>query len=101
MDRLVALGALVIIIEDDPDKTTKGGLVLPSITHQTQLFATGEIVGVGPGYYDNGVLVKPEVEVGQKVLYVKTSSNRWQDPTNGKWYTIMPAGNLLARLNDV
>ena len=55
----------------------------------------GTIVALGAGKYsDNGELIKPEVKVGNKVLYGKYSGN--EISINGVEYLIMRESDILA-----
>jgi len=58
----------VLIKPLDADKMTKGGLHLPDTAQEKS--TRGEVVSVGPGRVtDEGQTIRPDVEVGQKVLY--------------------------------
>ncbi|MCH8272485.1 MAG: co-chaperone GroES, partial [Candidatus Marinimicrobia bacterium] len=55
----------------------------------------GTIVALGAGRIsDNGELIKPEVKVGDKVLYGKYSGN--EISVNGVEYLIMRESDILA-----
>lgn len=95
------LGVLVMIKEEKAPERTAGGLVLPEITKQTQFLSTGVVIAVGEGYYDNGVLIKPNVKAGDRVLFPKTSSNAFKDDVTKEEWIFTPTGNLLAVLPEV
>ena len=58
----------VLIRPLDADKMTGGGLHLPDNAQEKS--TKGEVISVGPGRVtDDGNVVKPTVDVGQKVLY--------------------------------
>ena len=55
---------LVLITPDDSsEQKTKSGLYIPSKGPAM----TGVVEAVGPGKYDSGVMVRPAVEVGDRV----------------------------------
>ena len=67
---LKPLGDRVIVKQDDAETTTASGLVLASTA--TEKPSRGSVIAVGEGKLDNnGVLVKPQVNVGDSVIYSK------------------------------
>lgn len=62
---------VVIQPEDHADKTT-GGIIIPkTIRDKTQ---RGKVLAVGPGRVtEHGIRVKPEVEVGDVVIYLENT----------------------------
>jgi chaperonin GroES len=72
---------------------TAGGLYIPDNAKEKP--QTGKIIAVGPGKAsDNGTIVKPEVKVGDTVLYGKYSGT--EVSVEGKDYLIMRESDLLA-----
>ena len=52
------------------DKTSSSGLILSTL--QDEMPNEGTVVAVGPGLLlDNGVLMKPDVQVGDSVVFSK------------------------------
>jgi len=67
---LKPLGDRVIIKQDEVETTTASGLVLASSSQEKP--SRGTVVSVGEGKLDNnGNLVKPQVEVGDTIIYSK------------------------------
>jgi len=56
----------------------------------------GKVVAVGPGRYEDGKLVKPEVKKGDKVIYKKWGGNEIK--VEGKEYLIVKSEDILAVL---
>jgi chaperonin GroES len=72
---------------------TAGGLYIPDNAKEKP--QRGKIVAAGPGKTsDAGTLVKPEVKVGDIVLYGKYSGTEVQ--VEGKDYLIMRESDILA-----
>lgn len=72
---------------------TAGGLYIPDNAKEKP--QKGKIIAVGPGKAsDNGTIVKPEVKVGDTVLYGKYSGT--EVSVDGKDYLIMRESDLLA-----
>ncbi|MBP9996132.1 MAG: co-chaperone GroES [Lachnospiraceae bacterium] len=68
---LVPLGDRVVLKQMVAEETTKSGIVLPGQNKEKPQQA--EVVAVGPGGMVDGVEVKMEVSVGDKVIYSKYS----------------------------
>ncbi|WP_392450404.1 co-chaperone GroES [Staphylococcus massiliensis] len=69
---LKPLANRVIIQKKEQEQTTKSGIVLTDTAKEKT--NEGEIVAVGPGrLLDNGERVKPEVSVGDHVVYQQYS----------------------------
>ncbi|MDR2956683.1 MAG: co-chaperone GroES [Coriobacteriales bacterium] len=67
---LKPLGDRVIVKQDEAETTTASGLVLASTA--TEKPDRGTVIAVGEGKLDNnGNLVKPQVNVGDSVIYSK------------------------------
>ena len=72
---------------------TAGGLYIPDNAKEKP--QKGKVIAVGPGKAsDNGTLVKPEVKVGDTVLYGKYAGT--EVSVEGKDYLIMRESDLLA-----
>ena len=72
---------------------TAGGLYIPDNAKEKP--QKGKVIAVGPGKAsDNGTIVKPEVKVGDTVLYGKYSGT--EVSVEGKDYLIMRESDLLA-----
>jgi chaperonin GroES len=74
---------------------TAGGLYIPDNAKEKP--QKGKIIAVGPGKAaENGTLIKPEVKVGDTVLYGKYAGT--EVSVDGKDYLIMRESDLLAVL---
>lgn len=89
---LKPLGDRVIIKKVEAEETTKSGIVLPGAAQEKPQIA--EVVAVGPGGFQNGVEVKMEVKVGDKVIFSKYSGNEVK--IDGNEYTILKQEDILA-----
>jgi len=70
--KLTPLGDRVIVKPLEMEQKTKGGIVIPDTAKEKP--QEGEIVAVGKGKVrDNGEFQKPEVKVGDRVLFGKYS----------------------------
>ena len=88
------LGNRVMIRVDEEDKTSPGGIILPDSAGEKPF--RGTIVAVGPGdVREGGVTVKPEVKVGDKVIFAKYGGTEISD--EGEDYVIMNAGDIYAK----
>lgn len=82
---------VVVERETSPDKTP-GGIFLPE-TSKTKT-DQGKVVAVGPGLLVNGERQKPNVMVGDRVLFGKYSGH---DVTvDDKEYLVLREGDILA-----
>jgi len=92
---LKPLADRVIVKPAPAEEKTKGGLYIPDTGKEKPQY--GEVVAVGPGKTaENGSLVKPEVTVGQKVLYGKYSGT--EVAVEGEDYLIMRESDIFAIL---
>ncbi len=81
-----------------PQDTTKGGIILPEEAQEESHMA--EVIAVGTGKFtETGQLIKPSVQIGQKVLI----SGKWAGNTvtlDGTEYKIVNDSDILAVLED-
>jgi chaperonin GroES len=62
----------VVVQRIDAEEKTKGGIIIPDTAKEKP--QEGKIVAVGPGGRDEGgALIKPDVKVGDRVLFGKWS----------------------------
>jgi chaperonin GroES len=62
----------VVVQRIDAESKTKGGIIIPDTAKEKP--QEGKIVAVGPGGRDEaGKLIKPDVKVGDRVLFGKWS----------------------------
>jgi len=91
--KIKPLSDRVVVQPDAAEEKSSGGIILPDTAQEKP--QAGKIVAVGAGKIsDTGELIKPEVKVGDNVLYGKYSGN---EITIGKdEYLIMRESDILA-----
>ncbi len=82
----------VVIKATEAEETTKSGIVLTSASKEKPQIS--EVVAVGPAGVLNGNEVKPDVNVGDKVVVAKYSGTEIK--LDGVEYTIINAEDILA-----
>ncbi|MFC1553014.1 co-chaperone GroES [candidate division KSB1 bacterium] len=93
--KIKPLADRIVVKSVDPIDKTKGGIYLPDTAKEKP--QEGIIKAVGPGKYsDSGSLIKPEVKVGDKVLYSKYGGT--EVTVDGEEYLIIRESELLAIL---
>ncbi len=75
------------------EEKTEFGIYLPD-TASKEKPVQGLVVAVGRGKYENGVLVQPEVKVGDEVIFAKYCGAEVKH--DGKDYLILSERDLLA-----
>lgn len=77
----------------EQEKTTASGFIIPGL--QEEKPTEGIVVGVGPGLMlDNGVLMVPDVSVGDKVVFAKYQGTEVE--FDGETYLILAYRDILA-----
>lgn len=94
MSKLRPLGDRVIVKALDQERKTKSGIVLPESTNERSNEA--EVVAVGPGKYEDGKLVAPEVKKGDVVLFSEYAGQKVK--VDGAEYQIIRQDDILAVL---
>ena len=90
---LKPLADRVIVKPSEAEEKTKGGIILPDTAKEKPI--EGTIVAIGPGKVsDDGKIVKPEVKIGDKVLYGKYSGT--EVTVEGVEYLIMRESDIFA-----
>ncbi|MDX5348190.1 MAG: co-chaperone GroES [Hymenobacteraceae bacterium] len=83
----------VIIAPAAAEEKTKSGIIIPDTAKEKP--QRGEVVAVGEGKVsDQGSLVKPQVKVGDQVLYGKYAGT--EISIEGSDYLIMREADILA-----
>lgn len=90
---LKPLGDRVIIEPTEAEAKTKGGVVLPDSVEKEKP-QEGKVVSVGPGKEVSGKIIKPQVKIGEKVLYKKYSGDEME--IVGRKVIILEADDILA-----
>jgi chaperonin GroES len=75
-------------------ETMRGGLYIPDTAKEKP--QEGEILAVGPGRYEKGERVPPELKVGDRVLYGKYSGTEVK--INDEDVLIIKESDVLAKL---
>jgi chaperonin GroES len=90
---LKPLADRVIVKPMEAEEKSKGGIILPDTAKEKPI--EGTIVAIGPGKTsEEGKAVKPEVKVGDKVLYGKYSGT--EVTIDGEEYLIMRESDIFA-----
>lgn len=89
---LKPLADRVVVKLLDIEKTTKGGLVLPTATKEKSGIA--EVVAVGPGAIVDGKKIEMELKVGDKVVCSKYAGTEVK--YESEEYTILKQEDVLA-----
>jgi chaperonin GroES len=85
----------VIVAPAAAEEKTKSGIIIPDTAKEKP--QRGEIVAVGEGKMsDQGVLVKPQLKVGDQVLYGKYAGT--EISIDGEDYLIMKESDIFAVL---
>ena len=87
----------IIIKRLEAEEKTAGGIVLPDTAKEKP--QKGEVVAVGPGkLLDSGQRAKPEVKVGDKILFGKYTGTEVK--VEGKELLIMRESDVLAVVEE-
>jgi chaperonin GroES len=82
----------VVVRRIDPEAKTKGGIIIPDTAKEKP--QEGEIIAVGPGGRDEaGELIKPDVKVGDRVLFGKWSGTEVK--IDGEELLIMKESDIM------
>ncbi|MBA4811661.1 MAG: co-chaperone GroES [Candidatus Actinomarina sp.] len=94
---LQPLGDRVIVKPlSEEDNKTPSGIYIPDTAKEKP--QEGEVVAVGPGEpNENGENIKPDVEVGDKVVYSKYGGTEIK--VEGTEYLILSSRDILAKVS--
>ena len=82
----------VVVQRIDAESKTKGGIIIPDTAKEKP--QEGKIVAVGPGGRDEaGQLIKPDVKVGDRVLFGKWSGTEVK--IDGEELLIMKESDIM------
>jgi chaperonin GroES len=85
----------VVIRRVEEDQTTAGGIIIPDTAKEKP--SQGEVLSVGPGARDErGELVKPDVAVGDSILFGKWSGT--EVTIDGEDLLIMKESDIMGVL---
>ena len=86
----------VVVQRIDAEAKTKGGIIIPDTAKEKP--QEGKIVAVGPGGRDEaGHLIKPDVKVGDRVLFGKWSGTEVK--IDGEDLLIMKESDIMGVIN--
>jgi chaperonin GroES len=95
--KIKPLADRVIIKPAEAEEKTSGGIILPDTAKEKPI--EGTVVAVGPGKTaDDGKVIKPEVKVGDRVLYGKYSGT--EVTIGGEEYLIMRESDIFGIVNQ-
>ncbi len=92
MVKLRPLGDRILVKALDQEVKTKSGIVLPESAQEKSNEA--KVVAVGPGKYNDGKLIAPEVKVNDLVLYSEYAGQKVK--IDGEEYQIIREDDILA-----
>ncbi|MCH7575918.1 MAG: co-chaperone GroES [Candidatus Marinimicrobia bacterium] len=92
--KLKPLHDRVVVQAAEQEEMSKGGIILPDTAKEKP--QQGEVIAVGPGKTENGLLVEPQVKKGDKVLYGKYSGT--EVTVDGQEYLIVRESDIMAIL---
>jgi chaperonin GroES len=87
----------VVVRRVDAEERSAGGIIIPDTAKEKP--SQGEVVAVGPGARDGaGVLIAPDVKVGDRVLFGKWSGTEVK--IDGEDLLIMKESDILGVIED-
>lgn len=81
----------VVVKEDEPDKVTSFGIIIPEVIAEKP--QVGSIVKVGPGKYEKGILVPTSVKEGEKIMFQRGAGTEVK--VDGETYLIIEEDDIL------
>jgi chaperonin GroES len=94
MSKLRPLGDRLVVQELTQETKTKSGIVLPESAKEKSNEA--KVVAIGPGFYQDGKLIAPDVKVGDTVLYSEYAGQKIK--VDGEEFQIIRLDDVLAVL---
>lgn len=91
--KITPLGDRVLISLPPREEKTASGIIIPdTVSDENKDSKEGKVIAVGPGKYDNGVLVPMQVKEGDTVLF------QWGDKVeiDDIEYYVISESNILA-----
>lgn len=95
MSKLRPLGDRVVVKPVEAELKTKGGIVLPESAQEKSNQA--KVVAVGPGFYQEGKLIAPDIKVGDTILYSEYAGQKVK--IDGEEHQIIRLDDVLAVLD--
>jgi chaperonin GroES len=82
------------VMPSEESETMRGGLYIPDTAKEKP--TQGEVLAVGPGRFEKGERIKPEVAVGDTVIYGKYSGTPYT--VDGDEVIIIKSSDILAKI---
>lgn len=64
---------IVVHVPKKGEKVTSSGFIIPEAVNEKEKPQQGEVLAVGPGRTENGVVLPIDVQVGDQILFSKFS----------------------------
>ena len=93
MAKLIPLADRVIVEPGQVEEKTKGGVILPDSVEKEKP-QEAKVIAVGKGKEVGGKIIKPEVKIGDRILYKKYSGDEVK--INGREVIILESEEILA-----
>jgi len=90
---LELLGDRVVVKRDDSE-LSEGGLIIPESARK---IGDASVVAIGPGNYQNGVLVPTTLKVGDRVI-IAPGTSFYELTSQGKDFVILHESDIMARV---
>jgi len=84
----------VVVVPVEKKTTTDSGIIIPEVAQEKP--QEGEVLAVGPGRYDGGVLIPMQIKVGDRVLHSKYGGV--ETTVDGQDVIILTSKDILAVL---
>ena len=91
--KLQPLGDRIVVRAIEAEEVTVSGIVLPDTAQEKP--QRGRVLAVGPGRYEDGQRVPPDVEEGDEVIYSKYGGTEIQ--VEGEDLLILRETDVLAK----
>jgi len=91
--KLQPLGDRIVVRAIEAEEVTASGIVLPDTAQEKP--QRGRVLSVGPGCYEDGKRVPPDVEEGDEVIYSKYGGTEIQ--VEGEDLLILRESDVLAK----
>jgi len=91
--KLQPLGDRIVVRAIEAEEVTASGIVLPDTAQEKP--QRGRVLSVGPGRYEDGKRVPPDVEEGDEVIYSKYGGTEIQ--VEGEDLLILRESDVLAK----
>lgn len=89
------LSGKVLILEDEKEKVSSGGIIIPDTARDGKYSTTAKVIAVGPGVRQKGGYVEePSVKVGDRIVLPKHHGT--EVTFDGKIHRIIPSSVIDA-----